>query len=464
MKKKICHLAVAVTMLFAFNSCNTKADPDTPLKFSTLTVEQQKSAIEKNGLDLADKITGFQQTQGYVTLTQFINYDRGSYAPSIISSISQLCANLKTNDVNALENFNKQLRVASNVGTDVWGTWTWNSKTKRFDKASGVVINKAVLNFPANDLNSSVNNAVLTILYTESNTLIPNVNPAEFYPKSISVILKVDNTEALNAQYSGSYTTDGTPTNLLQTLIVGAYNWSATLTNTNTDVSANYTLKYNKDVLMKYDIGATGNFNATTITNSNSQVQDVITTGHMSIQLMNVAIYGGITDVKAFVKEVNVLKPDSIIHEGQYYSWTEHVYGKSYRDSEVLIFNKYLKFYGYFATENQKFADVEFFTSEEQGIDYNTPSTLVYTQTSTNYYPNPPSTLKYDYYNWSDTYNYTTNNYDYTFKYYAYGTKTVYNAEPRLILSDGSKITDLNTYANDNFKTLITKFSSLFSN
>lgn len=462
MKKTIFLLVGAVTMLFALNSCNPKADPDTTLTFSTLSVEQQKAAIEKDGLDLADKITGLQQTQGFVSLSLFAGTSGMFNAPALVSPFRQLSASLLQNDAKSLENFNNQMRVASNAGADVWGTWNWNKSTQQFDKASTVILNTAVFNFPADNLNSTVNNAVLTIIYKESNVLIPEVDPAELFPKSLSVILKVGNTEALNAQFNGTYQTDGTPTSLISTLVIGAYNWSATVADAGKDVSANFTFKYNAQILLKYEAGAAGSFTATQIeaamNNSDSKPEDIFTSGFMSFQLMNVAVYGGITDVKGFMAEENALRPDSIVHNDQYYKWTEYIYTKSYYDSEVLIFNKYLKFYGYFATENKKFADVEFFVAEGQEPDYNrSTATLVYTQTSTNYNPNPPSTLKYDYYDYS--YNY--NNYEYTFKYYAYKTKTVYNAQPRLVLSDGSKITDFNKYANDNFGTVIAKFESM---
>lgn len=457
MKKTIYFFACAMTILLALSSCkNDATEPDVPLTFSTLPVEQQKASVEKNCMDLADKMTGFQQTQGYVTLTQFIN--NGSFSPAFVAPFRQLSANLVQNDLTALDTFNKQLRVTSNLGSEIWGTWNWNVTKQDFVKESAIVPNKCVLNFPANDLNSTVNNAILIVDYSESNVLVPEVSPAEFYPKSISVILKVGNVEALNAQYSGTYNSDGTPVSVLQTLVIGAYNWSASVTNTNTDVSANFTFRYNSDILLKYDIAAVGSFTADALKNSNNP-EDVVKSGFMSFQIMNVAIYGGITDTKGFMAEGNALKPDSIVHTDQYGKWIERIYTKSYYDKEVIIFNKYLKFYGFFAAEKQKFADVEFYTNEGQGKDYKNPI-LVYTAKTTSYYP-PTISVKYDYYDSSYSYNSSTGNYDYTYKFYAYATKTVYNSQPRLVLSDGSKITDFNKYANDNFKTVITKFESM---
>jgi hypothetical protein len=463
MKKIICFFAGALLLSSALSSCKSggsELDSDTNLEFSTSTVEQQKQSIEKNSMDLADKMIALQQTQAYVTLFQFNESSNKYFAPALVSCFRQLSASLIKNDVNALENFNKQVRIASNTGSNIWGTWTWNVKTQEFTRSSAIVLNKAVLIFPANDLNSTVNNAVLTLNYSESTVLIPEVDPAEFYPKSISATLKVDNTEVLNAQFEGSYASDGTPTSLTQTLVIGAYNWNASVTNKSTDVSANYTFKYNNDILLKYAVGAAGSFTATQIeaivndnTGDKSPV-DIVKSGYMSFQIMNVAIYGGITDVKGFTTETDALSPELIVHQSDNSSYTEYFYGKPYRDKQVTIFNKYLKFYGYFASEKQKFADVEFYTAESQEQQ----PTLVATATTTGPFA-PAVTVKYDY--TTESYNYNTG--VSTYNYYKYQTKTVYDVQPRLVLSDGSKITDFENYANSNFKTVITKFESMFN-
>ena len=162
MKKTIYLFASAITMFFALSSCDKGVtDPDTTLNFSTLPVEQQKKSIEQSGLDLADRMTTMQQTKGYVALTQFLN-NSGSLSPALVSTFRQLQIGISRNDVKALENFNNQMRVTSNLGSDLWGTWTWNPTTKNFDKASGIIPNQAVISFPASDLKSTVNNAVLT--------------------------------------------------------------------------------------------------------------------------------------------------------------------------------------------------------------------------------------------------------------------------------------------------------------
>lgn len=86
--------------------------------------------------------------------------------------------------------------------------------------------------------------------------------------------------------------------------------------------------------------------------------------------------------------------------------------------------------YGYFVKENKKFADVDFYAAEIEGPDYSQFS-LVYTSTN---YVTP--TVKYDYFN----YEYSQASGKYVYNYYKYGTKTDYKLQPRMILSDGSKV------------------------
>lgn len=462
MKKTIYLFASALTVFFALSSCKTDVtDQDTTLNFSTLPVEQQKKSIEQSGLDLADRLNGMKETQAFKVLDFLTSGQMGMKSPALVSPLKKLRAGLLKNDVNALENFNKQM--SSVIPDSLWGTYNYNHTTNSFDPVIPGTKNKAIFNFPA-DSAASNNNGSLTINYAESTVAIPDLTPEQKYPQSISVVLKVNGTEALNAQYTGSFATDGTPTSILQTLVIGAYNWSISLSNTTTDISASYAFKYNSEILLKYEINAKGNFTATKINDSNTNSpEDVFSSGNVTFQIMNIALYGGITDLKSFMAEGKALKPDSVVHTSQYENWTEYIYSKSYYDAEIAVFNKYLKFYGYFASEKQKFADVEFFTNEGQGVDYSKPATLVYTVTTSTYNP-PTPTVKYDYYYYDYVYNPNTQNYDYKFNYYLYATKTVYNAQPRLVLSDGSKVTDFEAYANDNFKTVIDKFQAMFNN
>jgi hypothetical protein len=403
MKKTIYLFASAITLLLAFNSCksNDTSNQDETLSFSTQTVEQQKQTIEQNGIDLVNAMDGIQNTKAMIALKVFSNIiGTSSESPVFVKPLSQFRTNILKNDVNALEKLNNQLRVAATVGSGFWGVWTWNAKNDDFDYVAGTDGSATIL-FPATE-NSSVNTGELKITYVNSSVVVPKIDEVEFLPKSISVVLKVSGVVALQADYSGSFKTDATPINITQTLSIGDYNWSLVFTNDDKDVSAIYTLNSGSKVLLKYEVGAAGSFTASNIEDSmdNDKPENVLTSGAMSFQIMNIAFKGSIADFKGFVNA-----DDSL--EINYDS-------KSSYQKEADLMNNYLKMYGYFVNEKTKFADIQFYV--------------------------------YD-----DSYTYVWNNTKYT--------EYNYSLEPRLLLSDGSAIT-INDYVKTGFEDLITQVKS----
>jgi hypothetical protein len=420
MKKTIYLLVCATTLVFALNSCKS-SDPavDTTLQFSTLPVEQQKANVEQNGIDLVNKLDGVKDTKAMSALLSFMNHSNGSTA-FLVRPLSDLRTNVLRNNVKTLDVLSTQMRVAANVGDNIWGEWSWSSEINDFVK-SKTLVNQAIYHFPA-DSGSLVNNGELSLTYIESNIVAPKSNPTQNMPSSFALTVKVGTTTVLKANFAATYNTDATPITLSQTLEIEKYNWSIDLSNNQKDVSAKYAFKYDTQVLLKYEIGAAGSFTAKSIEESTGP-QDIIDGGYMSIQIMNIALYGGIADMKSMMNEGNALKPDSVIHTQQYgnetYSYTEYIYSKAYYEKEVGIFNKYLKFYAFFVAENQKFADAEFYLVEK-------------------------NEQYYDYYN-----------YPYQLK-----TRTVYNAQPRLVLSDGSKVDMSNYNQLTGFEDLIKQLES----
>jgi len=408
MKKSIFLLAGAVTFLFALNSCKTDTnvlDLDKTLKFSTLTVEEQKTSIEQNGIDLVDKMDGMQQTKGFVALSHLSSMTKTSPNTSFVIPFRQLRTDLLKNDLKTLDNFNTQMRVTSNIGDSIWGEWTWNKNINEFQLTKKLV-NTAIFYFPADSISTS-NNATLTVIYVESTIAVPNTDPVEYMPTSISVVLKVGTTEALKADFTGAYNADATPNKITQTLVIDKYSWSVELSNDTKNVSATYEFKYDVETLLKYQLGAAGNFTETIINDSTSHPQDIVTSGSMYFQVYNLAILGGFKDFKAFGVEMDAID-------------AQKLGDKARADKQVAAINKYLIMYGYFVKEKQKFADIEFYVTETTETDYN-------------------------------NYNYNTGQ---------YGTKTKYDFQPRLVLSDGSK-QDMQTFINTGFEDLIKRLNEL---
>jgi len=409
MKKNLFLLAGAVTMLFALNSCKTETDVldlDKTLKFSKLTVEEQKQSIEQNGIALVDKMDGMQDTKAMIAMEAFITNANGSQ--EFVKPFSQLRANLLKNDGKALETFNQQMRVVAVSGDENWGIWTWNFMTKDFDFTAGTK-NTLTYLFPATE-NATTNTGELKMIYVESSVVAPDTDPVMYMPSSISVVMKVSGVEAMKADFAGTYNADATPTSITQTLAIDKYNWSFKFTNNAKDATASYGFKYDNEVLFNFELGAAGTLTADALQASEGP-QDVFTSGAVNLQVMNIAILGGFKDFKSFADEMDAI-------DGQKDS------DKTRAEKQVVAINKYLKMYGYFVKENQKFADVEFYVVEK-------------TETYQNWVWNP-TTQDYDIVNVSETY---------------------YDFQPRLVLSDGSK-QDMEDFMSTGFEDLITKLES----
>ena len=345
MKKIIFLIATAIITLFALNSCGDKLDLDKTLKFSTLTVEEQKQSIEQSGIAFVDKMDGMKDTKAMIAMQAFSSKSGSdiSLAPSFV----QLRSNLLRNEVKSLEVFEKQMRVAA-TGEDIWGEFTWNSSTNEFDKTSELT-NKAIFKFPATET-ATTNNAELTITFVDSNVKAPDTDPVQYMPSSISVVLKVDNKVAMTADFTATYKADATPIRAKQTLEIDKYNWTAEFLNSLEEVSAKYAFKYGSETLVKMELGAAGTMTADALENSDGP-QDVFTSGAVYFQVMNLACLGGIKDVSEFNTEMNAIVDTN---------------DRAYADKQVLVINKHLKLYGYFVDKNQKFADVEFYVVESE--------------------------------------------------------------------------------------------------
>ena len=462
MRKNVFKMVGVAMLLFTMNSCGDKTttgeDADAPLVFSPLTVEQQKSTISNDGIALGDKMEVMKETPAIKTVEFLSSSDINT--PSFSAPLRELRAGLLRNDVKAMETFNKQMTSPSQLESAKWGTHTWRESTQTYDFIKGIY-GTVIVKFPADAASkyNETNNGTLTIVYVSSSVAVPE-NPSEKMPASLSVKLSVGTVEALSYQFTGAYKSDATPTLLSSTLVIGDFNWSAKATNNDKDVAAEFAFKHKEQVLLKYTAGVSGTLTVDAIKESKGP-EDVFTSGYMSFQVMNTAIYGGVTDFKTFYNGMSSIKEDTVYHKDYNGNilWYNTTRPKAGHEQEVLLMNKHLKFYGYFVKENGKFADVEFYLNEYQATDYDqSKGTLVYTQKS---YNDPWPRVEYDYMTYEKVYNTTTKMDDYVAKFYLYGTKTQYESAPRLVLKDGTKVTDFAKYANDNFKTVIDKFQKM---
>jgi hypothetical protein len=184
MKKYSLFLMLGAAFL-TFNACKSELDLDKELKFSKLSVEEQKQKIEESGTEFIDAMEGIQETQAMTTMMNMLTMTGGEV---FSAPMQKLSADIKNARKDAFTNFDKQMRV-SYVDSEVWGEYEYNFETEEMEKTKDLT-NKIVARFPATAA-STKNNAVITITYEESSVVVPD-SDGEKYPSKITYKMTVD--------------------------------------------------------------------------------------------------------------------------------------------------------------------------------------------------------------------------------------------------------------------------------
>lgn len=400
MKKNGLFVLFGATILLTMNACKSdELDLDKELKFSKLSVEEQKASIEQNGLDFVTAMEGMQNTKA---MTAIINLADLSGTQVYNAPMKRLAADVKSGRKNAVSNFDRQMRVTF-VDSEIWGEYNYNPTTNEMDLVQSLS-NKFIARFPATST-STTNNAVVTINYTESAVEIPETG--EMYPSKITFVMTVDGKEVMSADFSGTYYSDGSPKNVSQTFEMDTYKWTAEIKNDQKTFSESYEFKKGSTTILKSlaEVKGTLTESALTTAMENEAPENAISEFAVFFQVMDVAVKGGTTDLKGMMSEGKALDPDALTD-------------KQYAEKSAEILNKYMVCTAYFVDANRKFADVEFYVTE-----------------------------------YVDQYG----QWDYNQQKYI--AKTYYDLAPRFVLSDGSKVS-AEEYVQSGFDQIVEKLSS----
>jgi hypothetical protein len=402
MKKNVLFVLFGATILLTMNACKTdELDLDKELKFSKLSVEEQKASIEQNGLDFVTAMEGMQDTKAMTTLMNMLEMTDGEivYAP-----MQRLVSDIKNGRQKAFSNFDKQMRI-SYIDSEIWGEYSYNFTTEEMEQVS-TLTNKLIFNFPATE-SATTNTAKITITYEESTVEIPDTE-GELYPSKITFVMTVAGTEVLTANFSGKYYSDGAPQEVTQSLKMDTYEWTAEIKNDKKTASESYEFKNGKTTLLKSVAEVNGTLTETELTAAmeDESPENAISGFAVNFQVMDVAIKGGTTNFNGFMTEGKALD-------------SEKLTDKQYADKTAEIFNKYMVCTAYFVDANRKFADVEFYTVE-----------------------------------YIDEYGY------WDYQQQKYIPQTYYDIAPRFILSDGSKVA-VEDYVMEGFDEIINKIEDM---
>jgi hypothetical protein len=392
-------IAFVVILLLTVSACKSDLDLDDTLKFSKLSVEDQKQKIEENGLAFIDRMVGMKETETYSAFESLS--ERGDALSSMI--ISPLKSAMESKDVNALSKLKSQLLQPISEDGEIWGQYEWDFDYEEMEFIKELN-NKLIMKFPSSD-KSKTNDAIFTLEYTESGVEMPEGDV--YFPSDINCELEIDGNVVMLFTFSADYNSDGTPNKSSSTLELEDYKWSESYKNDNEELTVDYEFSYQKETLVK--LTSTINGDDLTLDNMNEAEtpDEMFKKGYFNFQMIDLGILGGIKDMAALAADMEELDDSDYDYDSE-----------EYTDETVKIINKHLIMYAYFVDDNKKFADVEFYTYE-------------YSDTYTNW------EYDYDLGQWIEIEE----------------TEVYYEMKPRMILSDGSKV-DLSEYFESGFDEL----------
>ncbi|HEY5746523.1 MAG TPA: hypothetical protein VIU12_10630 [Chryseolinea sp.] len=385
-------------------------EPEFPTEYSELTVEQNKSKLEDNGVSLVNAVTTLKNASGIQTSIAFSKYLDGSTLPDNIGGrvgdnggvrLLQLLASFGNGQSSPAKTL-AGLRVATDdfesfqaEYADVVGVYTYSkaNDTWTYQKTG----DKIVFKFPSTEAGTT-NNAEYSVYGLETVTITSELGGDNYtgdYPTALKADLTIDGTKHMGYTFSASYNSNGDPSAVAIALSIDSYTLAYEVSNSTTEAKFDYSLKDGDKLLFGYGVRGTGNFSSNAVEGSQN-AGDVLTTATAYFQIMNIKFSG----------EVNAN------------AMADGLDAASTIEQELAVLNANYKLIVFYDDSKQKIAESEFYITDEE-----------YTETE-----------------WS--YNSATGEWEANEV-----TKTKKAIEVRLVFADGTKA-DLATYTDTGFNDI----------
>ncbi|MBT1708915.1 hypothetical protein KK062_11810 [Fulvivirgaceae bacterium PWU5] len=305
-----------------------------PTEYADLSVEENKSNLEDNGIEFANSVEALKNSSGIETSIAFSNFaSDGDLAIGRKSSlpIFDLVNNLRDfgRSNKPLDKTLAGMRTSEDIESiqtefnNVAGTYTYNSQEQVWDSVPGGGSGKIVFKFPSKE-NGTTNNAEYTIYdykgVNVSNSAVSEDYAGE-YPAGLKIDLTIDGQKKLEYTFTAGYNSKGEPTSLTISVKVDAFVLAYEVSNDGTKASVKYSLKENDKNLYVLGADAEGNFDTDNIENS-SGGDDVINKGTIYFQVLNIKFSGEI-DVEALMTDIAAI-PDEGGDAEEATAWNEN--------------------------------------------------------------------------------------------------------------------------------------------
>ncbi len=351
MKKTIFKISVlALCASLTFTACKKDKDDDKDgeLKLSEKTVEQNKADLQQAGINLSNELKAMQNSKAMDALFQLANLQKNGELKDYA---------LKSTDVDAkLKGYEVPDELSETI-TEMSGVWEWNATDKDFVKKSDSK-DAVTYKFPY-DANSSNNNC-------EVNAKVEYASNVKNMPAKVNCSLKIDGKELMNVSYVGSFTNEGYPTSIVETMKIDDFALSTEYARSNSKLSVSMSFLHGKTTLLNCTNSIEGNLTDENIdkllADSEGEEEEesedfdfiasVISKAKISTQVMNFKIVGSIAT-------------KSLAELAKKTENKEEIAGKEELEGLVKTANDAIDCYVVNASENTKIASIKLFVVKD---------------------------------------------------------------------------------------------------
>lgn len=345
-------------------ACGDKTEE---LKYANLTVEQNKTKIQDDGLATMEKLEGMTDMGSIHALADLTTLLNGRYVEEdpMYYALSDILAPIVGVQKNAksligLRTAAAEFDTLTNLMDEFGGVYTYNPLIEDFDfvpNASSITVN-----YPIGT--SSTNNGKLVI----KNLTVKNISkedmPAEL-PLTLKVELTKNNLSLLTFDWLASYDADGVPQSWSTSLeFVEGYSFTQSLVNNDDEISWEFAYTLDEGNILSGKFTTKGDFSYEAMANPDSMDMDdwadqVIDNANAFVQLGNLKVTG--------LVDYNKLKAamDQQFPNGQQGLKTDI-------DKSCVLLNQHVHLVVMYANDGSAIATSDFYTKEytESYYDY----------------------------------------------------------------------------------------------
>jgi hypothetical protein len=338
-----------------------------PDQFSDNTPEENKAALEDNGIELVNNLESFKSTNGVKTLISLNSCLNSGSLP-------------EGGRVGTENPAGKMFRVVSSFGS---GTATAKdvlsamriredeplSPQEEFDAAAGVYAfnradstwtktassDKIVFQFPSTDVGTENNAEVSIYDFTTVVVSNPEAGYEDDLPTGVKAELKVDGTAIVEYSFAASYKSNGEPTSVNTSLTIAPFKFSFIAKNTTSEVAVDYAFTMSDENLISFGMGASGEFTSENALGEGSGPASVVNDASAYFQLMNIK-FAGKVDIK---------------------KWSELIDETGSMQNMADAWNGSTELVVYYADSKEKIADGEFYVNTVEDYCWDTDGDFI---------------------------------------------------------------------------------------